>query len=405
MKIPLGCLALGVLLLLDAAPIRAGDKAGPALKELLRRAADPQHAESARLDLLKWRRDNAGHALRMRAVEAIMKLPSPADRLKAEAIPLDDRKFLSIPGMVAYFRAHHRAVASVGFSPDGKLLATSSLDNTVKLYRLGGDEPKEWATLEGSPSSIAFSPDGRLLATGTLDSRVLIWDLTGAKPKQQHAIAGHKNRPFAMTFSPSGRMLASGCYDPVLRLWKFDDAEPEAWAALANEVAPAFGIFSLSFSHDGRHLVAGNYVGKQTLRIWDVLGNYLEELDVPATKARLVVCSPVDAVLATAAEDAPIRLWSIVGGKAEPTLTLAGHQGKGTPPAVKALAFAPKGQSLASAGQDRKLVLWNVADGKMMRHWDLLDEVRALAFSSDGRHLAVGNDDGTMYILRLEAAQ
>jgi WD40 repeat protein len=404
MKIPLVCAALA-LLSTQGSPLWAGDKAGMALKELLRRAGDETKAESTRLDLLNWRRDFPGHAMGAQAVDAIAKLPSPPDRLKAEAIPEDERKFLSVPGMVAFFRAHNRSVASVGFSPDGKLLATSSWDNKVKLYQLGGDEPKEWATLEGSPSSIAFSPDGKSLATGTLDSRVVIWDLTGAKPRQQHAIAGHKNRPFAMTFSPSGKMLASGCYDPVLRLWKFDDAEPDAWAALANEVAPAFGIFSLAYSHDGRYLVAGNYVGKQTLRIWDVLGNYLEELDVPATKARLVACSPVDAVMATAAEDAPIRLWTIAGGKAEPTRTLAGHQGKGTPPAVKALAFAPNGQTLASAGQDRKLILWNVADGKAARHWDLLDEVRALAYSSDGRHLAVGNDDGTLYILRLESAK
>ena len=184
-----------------------------------------------------------------------------------------------------------------------------------------------------------------------------------------------------------------------------DDGEPDAWAALANETAPSVGIFSLSYNFDGKYLVAGNYVGKQTLRVWDVLGSYLEELDVPAAKARLVTCSPVDAVMATAADDAPIRLWSIAGGKAEPTRTLAGHQGKGTPPAVKALAFSPDGRTLASAGQDRKLVLWNVADGKATRHWDLLDEVRALAFASDGRHLAVGNDDGTLYILRLESAK
>jgi hypothetical protein len=38
-----------------------------------------------------------------------------------------------------------------------------------------------------------------------------------------------------------------------------------------------------------------------------------------------------------------------------------------------------------------------------VHEWHLLDEPRAAAFASDSRHLAVGNNDGTLYVLRLEA--
>jgi WD40 repeat protein len=49
--------------------------------------------------------------------------------------------------------------------------------------------------------------------------------------------------------------------------------------------------------------------------------------------------------------------------------------------------------------------LWDVTGGDKLHEWHFNVEARALAFSSDGRHLAVGNSDGTIYLLRLESAR
>jgi WD40 repeat protein len=379
------------------------DTAAARLKALQASVAKREfQTDQLRRDLLAFCREQVGTPLYAKAIDTLAQVPSPLDRLDATEIDEDDRKALAIPELVGYLRPHHRAIASVAISFDGTLLASSGWDNTVHLHKLGGKEPKSWAKLDASLSGIAFSPDGKLLATGCGDTRVLLWDLTGAQPKLKHKLAGHENRPFSVAFSPNGKMLASGSYDPILRIWKLEDDDPDQWAALANEDAPSRGLASLAFSHNGQFIVAGSHLGKETLRIWDAAGNFLDDKTPPPTLARIVACSPTEPILAFAGDDSAIHLWNLGGAKIEKLRQLAGHTGKAFGPLVKALAFSPNGKIVASSGQDKYVRLWNVASGEKVHEWHFKDETRALAFSSDGRHLAVGNSDGSLYILRFK---
>src|SRR5262245_23997761 len=68
------------------------------------------------------------------------------------------------------FRGHAEAVRGVAVSPDGKLLASSSDDGTIKLWDLNAKS--NLATLKGHHgpvNAIAFSPDGTALASGGAD--------------------------------------------------------------------------------------------------------------------------------------------------------------------------------------------------------------------------------------------
>jgi WD40 repeat protein len=71
------------------------------------------------------------------------------------------------------FKGHSWSVNSVTFSPDGKYLASSSYDKTVKLWWV--ESQKEVTTLQGHSSlvfSVAFSPDGKYLASVSEDKTV-----------------------------------------------------------------------------------------------------------------------------------------------------------------------------------------------------------------------------------------
>jgi WD40 repeat protein len=393
-------------LLLLSLPATAGDdKAAARLKDLQARVARQDFQEDKlRRDLLAFAREHVGTPLYAKALDALRSVPAPLDRLDEKAIDAEERKALAIRDLVAFERPNNRAVASIAISFDGSLLATSGWDNVVHIYQLGGKEPKSWAKIDGSPSGIAFSADSKWLATGCADSHAIIWDVTGAMPKEAYKLSGHKSRPFAVAFPPKGPGFASACAEPVLRLWKLEDVTPEVWAVIAKDKAPSLGISSLAFSHDGKFLVSGSMIGNQTLRIWDASGAKLAEKS-PDAKARLVACSPTEPILAFAGDDGLIHLWDLGKAPIEKLRKIDAHEGKKLPPIVKALAFSPDGKTFASSGQDKRVRIWDVATGQKRREWQFLDEARALAFSSDGRHLAIGNSDGTMYLLRIEVAR
>ena len=71
-------------------------------------------------------------------------------------------------------------VSSVAFSPDGKMLASGSFDQTAKLWNVaGGSELHTLKSDSGYVISVAFSPDGKTLASA--DTTVKLWDVASGK--------------------------------------------------------------------------------------------------------------------------------------------------------------------------------------------------------------------------------
>ena len=65
--------------------------------------------------------------------------------------------------------------------------------------------------------SIVFSPDGSLVATSSYDETIRLWNTRTLKHKA--TLIGHIDEISSIKFSPDGKTLATGSYDKIIRLW------------------------------------------------------------------------------------------------------------------------------------------------------------------------------------------
>jgi WD40 repeat protein len=136
------------------------------------------------------------------------------------------------------------------FSRDGGILASGSLDGTVKLWALDVDVGRELRTLIIGPdpvSDVAFSKDGRTLALASSrwDGTVKLWDVASGH-QLQTAVGGMR----LVSFSPDGNILAAGSQEGI-KLW-----DVATWRELRTLPGHKYGVFSLAFSPDGRTMAS-----------------------------------------------------------------------------------------------------------------------------------------------------
>jgi WD40 repeat protein len=290
-------------------------------------------------------------------------------------------------------------VTEVVISPDGKLVAASSLDGNIWLWRVSDGSLEDiFRGHTDSVLSLAMSPDGTLLVSGSSDRTVKMWRVEDGTSVR--TISGSFiGRVLRVTFSPDGSLFALADHQCFLQLRR--TVSGVLWRTLAqpNCLARQEGTVSawgLTFSPDGEHLLAGEsrLCCGGSLQQWDV-----DEYQPPTTllgydlRFRDLAYSPDGSMLAVAFEGSPV-FWLINTDGGDPLRTFEGHSHQ-----VNSLAFSPDGDLLVSGSGDQKVRIWRVEDGALLYTLEgHADDVNSVTFSPDGSTIASGSEDGTVII-------
>jgi len=230
--------------------------------------------------------------------------------------------------------------------------------------------------------SLAFSPDGKTVATCPADQMIRLWDV--ATGQERRVLKGHVDCAHQAAFSPDGKTLASAGRDYSVRLWDLT-AEPEG-EVLSGPPRAGAEPCPVAFSPDGNTAAAAGDKGGVTLRDL-ATGRPTTTLSLPPAPVSATAIAADGRTLAAALREdgkpAEVRLVDIEKKQ---------HRVLEKVPDVfcPALAFSPDSAILAGAA-GREVRLWDTATGKLRGALaGHISDVWSLAFSPDGKRLAVG---------------
>jgi WD40 repeat protein len=70
--------------------------------------------------------------------------------------------------------------------------------------------------------SVALSPDGKILASGTLEENIILWEMATGRTMGE-PLARHDSAVLSLAFSPDGKTLASASQDKTILLWNLTE--------------------------------------------------------------------------------------------------------------------------------------------------------------------------------------
>ena len=273
--------------------------------------------------------------------------------------------------------SHQAAVWGIAFSPDGQIIASTSWDNTIKLWSRDGKELKTLTGHNKEVWSVAFSPDGQTIASASGDNTVKLWSRDGTLLK---TLQGHGDVVYGVAFSADGQTIASASGDNTIKLW---DKEGTLVKTLEGHKAAVWGV---AFSPDSQTLASASW--DKTVKIWQRDGTLLDNLADHQAAVNALAFSPDGQTIASASSDKTIKLWNKDGSL---QATLSGHDDD-----VWGISFSPDGQTIATASGDRTIKLWN-KDGSLLTTLSGHDDdVWGISFSPDGQTIATASDDKTI---------
>ena len=284
-------------------------------------------------------------------------------------------------------QGHQQGVRGLAFHPDGRLLVSSSLDNSTRLWDVTAG--RELAELPRWGWDFVFSPDGRRLSFYDTESGAL--------------------KRFSLTDHAVGREIQNGTDEKLNQVVLAPDS---SWIGLAGESGLRFFdtqqgrlLATLPGEAPGAVLVKGPEAGNFHLLV--AAGDHLKALPIRRVGPGHWQFGPsVDLPDSPAGE-----LVDSMGGPTYGCLAPGSGIWVGTTAAaprlmedskpIRPVVLSPDGRLAAAKGflrngkSGRNVIVWDAATGKII--WHQVSHWRGpLAFAPDSRRLAASSRDGVM---------
>ena len=284
---------------------------------------------------------------------------------------------------------HGSLIEGVAFDPTGARFATASEDGVAKVWDVVTG--REVATFVGHASGllgVSFTADGNRLVTVSRDRTVKVWNASSTAGGEWLVLAGHTDRIMKAIYSPDGKWIATASLDNTVRIWD----------AVTGDIIRTFGGFSMgvwdvSFSPDGKRLVAVGTAEDGFAKVWDT--NTGDELLTIPTSGERMIFSPDGTKLLTSEVNMESNGNVLTTSKIHILDSITGKDLLVVDTGVKAflqtITFSRDGKRFAMGAEDGTVGVWDSETGNELLKQPSGNRVNKITFSPDGTWIVFSN--------------
>ena len=308
-------------------------------------------------------------------------------------------------------RGHTRAINSLAFSPDGKLLVSASDDHTLKLWEVEtGRELRTFNGHKNDVNKVLFHPNGEWVISGSSDHDIKVWEVTTGKLLKTYTIPEYTI--ISLAIDPTGTFLAAGSYGDSVYVYN-TKADSIIYGLKGDRSLPNY----VDIDAQGKYLLVGHDNRKATLhdlKTGKLIYEYKEEGGYCGGCPTQVGFVGDEVITSSHYKGSGLRMRNLSGK----TTKLFSDQIEEN---TLSISLSPNNERMVTVDED-SVVVWDVKTGKHLfalnpkdtdekplyglnrlgeRKEHYTDQFEDAAFSPDGNWIATA--DNTNFIILWDA--